>query len=594
MENSTAWSDEPIDGVHEDSFGREPFANLLAQTIDRVQLGAASTVFGLVGRWGSGKSSVAAMVGEMLPRTWVVQSFTPWAASGTAALQLEFVAALDAAVGGGLAEKGAAKTAFRKYAKWASPVLAALPGIGQSLAESTQAAVDEFAARQPWSVEFEALAELLKTMEKRVLIVCDDIDRLDAVELLEFLKVVRLLGRFPNVHYLVAYDADTVEDLLATEGVGGRTSSFMEKIVQHPFELPQIDVATRWRHISGALSKWLAEQGVQLDESGMERYRLLIDALTSGLVTPRQIARYENHLKVLSVLVPGEVDFLDFAALANLRLNHHDVYEMVPEWASELRAGLRSKANDERLTAEDWIARLKETSRRANITGAWESVRFLFPDIRISGRGPLHPQAFSDSRYTERYYSLGVPENDVSDVMVSRAMLSLLGREPDEGAERSVSKVLTTAHPSIARLAFEKLRERRRALLDGNDRVAKLVAFLLYEYRRVEPSKNEPESSLDIIIDWLSDEVLHGYSAGEFSRGELLSLFGEELSLHILLRATAYWGSSRDKQNQTILADFGDYFLETLSVDGWSALEPLGSLRLKLGLVSRADRKSVV
>lgn len=588
MTNPKAWSDEPIDGVHDDSFGREPFANLLAQTIDRVQLGAASTVFGLVGPWGSGKSSVAAMVGEMLPETWVVQSFTPWAASGTAALQLEFVAALDAALGGGLAEKGAAKSALRKYAKWASPVLAALPGIGKPLAETAQTAVDEFAARQPWSVEFEALAVLLKTMEKRVLIVCDDIDRLDAVELLEFLKVVRLLGRFPNVHYLVAYDADTVEDLLAAEGIGGRTSSFMEKIVQHPFELPQIDIATRWRHISNAMTKSLDEQGVQLDESRMERYRLLIDTLTSGLVTPRQIARYENHLNVLSRLVPGEVDSLDFAALANLRLNHHEIYEALPGWTPELHAGLRSKANDEGLTEKDWIARLKATSRRADITGAWESVRFLFPDVRASQRNSLHPQAFSDSRYTERYYSLGVPENDVSDVTVSRAIASLLGREPDDEAEAALSEMSITAHPSVARLAFEKLRERRRALLDGNDRVAKLVAFLLSEYRRVLPSRNNPESSLDVVFDWLSDEVVRGYRAGEFSRGELLELFGEELSLSILLQVSRAWGSSRDESIEAMLADFADHFLDALAVDCRSALEPLQHLRLRLSLVSRA------
>lgn len=549
MTNPKAWSDEPIDGVDGDSFGREPFANLLAQTIDRVQLGAASTVFGLVGPWGSGKSSVAAMVGEKLPETWVVQSFTPWAASGTAALQLEFVAALDSALGGGLAEKGAAKSALRKYAKWASPALSALPGIGRPLADTAQTVVDEFAARKPWSVEFEALAQLLKTMEKRVLIVCDDIDRLDATELLEFLKVVRLLGRFPNVHYLVAYDADTVEDLLAAEGIGGRTSSFMEKIVQHPFELPQIDVATRWRHISSAMIKSLDMQGVQLDESGMERYRLLIDTLTSGLVTPRQIARYENHLNVLSALVPGEVDALDFAALANLRLNHHEIYDVLPRWAEELREGLRGTSNDEGRTEEVWIARLEAMSRRADITGAWESVRFLFPHVRAARHSPLYPQAFSDSRYTERYYSLGVPANDVSDVMVSRAISSLLGREPDDTAEAAISKVLiTAAHPSLARLTFDKLRERRRMLLNGKDLVANLVTFLLSEYKRVEPSRNDPESSLDVIFDWLSDEVLRGYSAGEFNRGDLLEIFGEELSLGILIKISSPWGSSRDCQ----------------------------------------------
>lgn len=529
------------------------------------------------------------MVGEMLPDTWVTQSFTPWAASGTAALQLEFVAALDTAVGGGIAEKDAAKTALRRYAKWASPVLAAVPGIGKALASTSEVVAEEITARQPWSVEFEALAELLKTMEKRVLIVCDDIDRLDAVELLEFLKVVRLLGRFPNVHYLVAYDADTVEDLLAAEGIRGRTSSFMEKIVQHPFELPQIDRATRWRHISNAMTKSLDAQGARLDESRMERYRLLIDTLAAGLVTPRQIARYENHLNVLTELVPGEVDSLDFAALANLRLNHHEIYEALPEWAPELRAGLRGTSDDDKgLTVEDWIRRLKTTSRRADITGAWESVCFLFPDVQDSRRRPVHPQAFSDSRYSERYYSLGVPENDVSDVMVSRAISSLLGRESDDEAEAALSKIAITAHPSVARLAFEKLRERRRALLDGNDQVTKLVAFLLSEYRRLQDSRNDPESAIDVMFDCLSDETLRGYSAGEFSRGELLKLFGEDLFLAVLQRVGMSWGSSRDERIEKMLADFANHFLDALESEGKSALEPLGSLRLRLSLISRA------
>lgn len=588
MENPIAWSDEPINGLEEDSFDRGPFAKLLAETIDRIQVGAASTVFGLVGSWGSGKSSVAAMVGEMLPDTWIVQTFTPWAAAGTTALQLEFVAALDTALEGGLAQKETAKAAIRKYVKWASPVLATLPLIGPVLADTTQTAFDDFAARKPWSVEFEALAEILKSMKKRVLIVCDDIDRLDAVELLEFLKVVRLLGRFPNVHYLVAYDADTVEDLLAAEGVGGRTSSFMEKIVQHPFELPRISVATRWRHISRAITHTLDDQGIRLDEMGMERYRLLIDTLTSGLVTPRQIARYENHIEVLSKLVPGEVDSLDFAALANLRLNHHEIYEMLPEWAASLRSGLKSGINDPAPTERDWISRLEATSRRPNITGAWESIRFLFPNVRVSHRGLLHPQAFADSNYTERYYSLNVSGNDVSDVIVSRAIMSLLGRQPDIDAEAAISTVFIAAQASVARLALEKLRNRRRALLNENDQVGKLVTFLLSQYERVEPSRNDLDSSLDVLFDWLAEEALRGYNKGEFDRDEILQLMGEKLSLMILLRLSAHGGSDSDERTQALLIDFADHFLDAFTNDDKSALEPLESLRLRLSLISRA------
>ncbi|MFT4470827.1 P-loop NTPase fold protein [Arthrobacter sulfonylureivorans] len=600
MANLEAWSDEPINGIEEDTFGRKRFAQLLAEAIDEVPIGAPSTVFGLVGPWGSGKSSVASMVGKILPNSWVTQSFTPWAASGTAALQLEFVAALDTAVGGGLAEDDATRTALRKYAKWASPVLAAIPGVGKALSGVGQLIVDEATARQPWSVEFEALAELLRTMGKRVLIVCDDIDRLDAVELLEFLKVVRLLGRFPNVHYLVAYDADTVEDLLAAEGIRGRTSSFMEKIVQHPFELPQIDRATRWRHISKAVSKSLDAQGVRLNESGMERYRLLIDTLTTGLVTPRQIARYENHLNVLTQLVPGEVDFLDFAALANLRLNHHEIYEALPEWAPQLRAGFWRSADEEEveegktLSPEDWIKLFRDTSRRADITGAWESVRFLFPKLQDwrNINKPPHPQAFSDSRYSERYYSLGVPEDDISDVIVSRAIAWLMGVEPDDAAEEALSKISSSAHPSIARLAFEKLREHRQAYLQGfadGHRVTKLVTFLLSEYRRLEDSRNDPETAVDLIFDWLAAETLLGFSTGELTRGQLLELFGEDLCLTILHAINRPLLAGQDTHNvEKMLLDFANHFLDALDSQEKTALEPLESLRLRLSLISRA------
>src|ERR1700712_5024071 len=100
MTSIESWSDEPIVRVSQDRFSRTEFARLVAKTIDAVPIGAASTVFGLVGPWGSGKSSVAAMIGEYLPESWIVQSFTPWAATGAVGLQLEFVAALDSALGG--------------------------------------------------------------------------------------------------------------------------------------------------------------------------------------------------------------------------------------------------------------------------------------------------------------------------------------------------------------------------------------------------------------------------------------------------------------------------------------------------------------
>lgn len=593
MTGAEYWSDDAITHVNQDRFNRTEFARLVAKTIDAIPLGAASTVFGIVGPWGSGKSSVAAMIGESLTDSWIVQAFTPWAATGVDGLQLEFVAALDSALGGLGAEEQAARNALKKYVRLARPLLAAVPGVGSYLAETAENAASDFAERKPWSTEFGKMAESLEGAERRVLIVCDDIDRLDASELLEFLKVVRLLGRFPNVHYLVAYDADTVEDLLAAQGVAGRTASFMEKIVQHPFELPKVDWATRWSHASAALSRTLEEQQVELDEAGIGRYRALLDALTTGLTTPRQFARFQQHMSVLAQLVPGEVDVLDFAAVAYLRLNHHEVYDALPTWTPQLRAGLRSESggkvkNEGGLTAKEWIERISQTSRRPLTVGAWEVLQFLYPSLGAGGPRPLHPQAFANYLYEERYFTLGVPENDVSDVVVARAVSSLLAVSDDAEAEAKVKKILTDSHASIARLAVEKMRLHRRGLIGGAPSVGGLTAFLHDEYLRLEPDRDEPDSPIDLVFDWLSDEIVRGYATSEFDRDRLIQSFGEETMLGVLLRASAPFGSSRDPDLEAMLADFADHFLRELDKPGSSALEPWGYLRLKLSLVKRA------
>ena len=80
---------------------------------------------------------------------------------------------------------------------------------------------------------FDELSKELQKLGISILVVVDDIDRLQADELLDLLKVVRLLGRFPGVDYLLAYDEQSlIEILRSPDGSGlsqARARSFMEK-----------------------------------------------------------------------------------------------------------------------------------------------------------------------------------------------------------------------------------------------------------------------------------------------------------------------------------------------------------------------------
>ena len=82
------------------------------------------------------------------------------------------------------------------------------------------------------------LSKALSDQKKRFLIVIDDIDRLSPDEALLIFRLVKSVGRLPNVIYLLVYDRDLAESIIA-ERYPSEGPHYLEKIVQAPFELPE-------------------------------------------------------------------------------------------------------------------------------------------------------------------------------------------------------------------------------------------------------------------------------------------------------------------------------------------------------------------
>ncbi len=103
------WRDDPTETLADDRLRRAPVAQRAAQLIAQNHSRESSIVYGLEGPWGSGKSSVIALVTAYLTERpdsgWQVVTFTPWAASGTEGLFSEFFAALST-VDPGAGKKG--------------------------------------------------------------------------------------------------------------------------------------------------------------------------------------------------------------------------------------------------------------------------------------------------------------------------------------------------------------------------------------------------------------------------------------------------------------------------------------------------------
>lgn len=84
------------------------------------------------------------------------------------------------------------------------------------------------------------LQEELRVREKKILIIIDDIDRLDVDEIRPLLKLVRSNANFPNTIYLLIFDWEVVEKYLQ-EKIGVQGKDYLGKIVQVRFDIPHVN-----------------------------------------------------------------------------------------------------------------------------------------------------------------------------------------------------------------------------------------------------------------------------------------------------------------------------------------------------------------
>jgi len=336
-ESNQPHNDRPITEPAEDRFGIDPFARALAESIRKMK-GPEGTVIALYGSWGSGKSSAVNLVlhhlkdatdkGEM-----VAVNFACWWFRGEEALALAFFRELYAGVGPTLGEK------FKKaLPKIGARLLKAgsLVGAGADLAGATAGVGTLASGAMSWVADFiktddtvEKLhAELTKALaeqDRRFLIVIDDIDRLAPDEALLIFRLVKSVGRLPNVVYLLVFDRELAEAIVA-ERYPSEGPHYLEKIIQAGFDVPQ----PRQSDLNNELLRQIELICSAPPEDKIVRFmNIFYDVIAPEIRTPRDLIRLTNALSVTWPAVGDEVDRADFVGLETLRLFRPGVYRNV-------------------------------------------------------------------------------------------------------------------------------------------------------------------------------------------------------------------------------------------------------------------------
>jgi predicted KAP-like P-loop ATPase len=329
------FNDSPIELPEDDRYGITGFATALATSF----LGMSNpigTTIAINGPWGSGKSSAVNLIrGELDSRKdeqLTLIDFKCWWFRGEEAIALAFLQELNTALKASLGDRVKDLVPqIGRHVLQAGPVLgsavalASTGGWGALVVGSAAFAKRFFPDNSSLERSFRDLSKTLADQSRRFLIIIDDIDRLAPDEALAIFRLVKSVGRLPNVMYLLVFDR-SLADAMVKERYPSEGPHFLEKIIQASFELPPPVPSD----LHNALLASFQEICGKPEQEHIVRFmNVFYDVVVPYLTTPRHVTRLINALSATWPPLASNVSRADYLAMETLRLYEPTVYTAI-------------------------------------------------------------------------------------------------------------------------------------------------------------------------------------------------------------------------------------------------------------------------
>jgi predicted KAP-like P-loop ATPase len=288
-------------------------------------------IISIEGEWGSGKTSLSNFIiekieeieeknivsNEILHKKIFVIKFSPWMITDLNNLIKYFFSELMKTILkiNKKLKKQQVIDDFKKFVQLITPDKFTIGGAEYSIDKFFNSEESIFKSKVK-------IANYLKDLESKILIVVDDIDRLTDSETEIFFRLIKGIADFDNLIYLLLFDKVIVSNSLKTfKNEDGE--KYLDKIIQYSISIPK----TSSNILKNQLISKISE--IYKPEENNIKFLKFFSIFNKYIKNLRDVKRLSNSLNIEYPLVQDNVNFIDFMIITLIKNQNNKLYNFI-------------------------------------------------------------------------------------------------------------------------------------------------------------------------------------------------------------------------------------------------------------------------
>lgn len=299
------------------------YADVIAKRILATDTSKESFAVGISGEWGVGKTTFLELLKKNMVGKAEIVDFNPWMCSSPKQVIQDFFATIQKKLS---PRYSTLSKSIREYARYVNYLMVTTH---DSLRLNIVKPEEESLASKK-----NKLSAIFFRLPLPVVVIIDDVDRLERDEVFEVLRLIRNTADLQNTIYIVAYDKEYITGVLSEKNIKD-ASAFLEKIFNVELHLPKVDNELIWETLFADISSQSikeADFASQLRRRLTYRDKDLILSILNEFRRARRFARlYILNIEYIMQHYKQEVKYLDLFWLELLQMYDKTVYDILAD-----------------------------------------------------------------------------------------------------------------------------------------------------------------------------------------------------------------------------------------------------------------------